>query len=79
MLFQECDETWAERIKTEQFEWHNSHWLAMVENKALDTATVGLTDENEAFPQYDLLQQSLLLQTGMPQIVNTLALCKLNM
>lgn len=69
-IIKECDETWAERIKTEQFEWHNSHWLAMVENKALDTATAGLTDENEAFPQYDLLQQSLLLQTDSHMSLN---------
>lgn len=62
--WQECDESWAEKIKTEQFEWHNSHWLAMVENKALDAATGVLADDSDALPHYDLLQQSLMLQTG---------------
>lgn len=36
----------------------------MVENKALDAATGVLADDADALPHYDLLQQSLMLQTG---------------
>uniref|UniRef100_A0A1B6ETE2 Kinesin-associated protein 3 n=1 Tax=Cuerna arida TaxID=1464854 RepID=A0A1B6ETE2_9HEMI len=69
-IIKECNEAWAEKIKTEQFEWHNSHWLTMVENKALDAAVGTLADDSEAIPHYDLLQQSLLLQTGSHSSLN---------
>lgn len=63
-LSQECNEDWADRIKTEKFEWYNSHWLSMVEmaeNKEMDGSA---GDLNEALPHYNILQQSLLFQTG---------------
>ncbi|XP_054284614.1 kinesin-associated protein 3 [Macrosteles quadrilineatus] len=66
-IIKECDEVWAEKIKTEQFEWHNSHWLSMVDNKALDSV---LGDDSDILPHYDLLQQSLLLRTGSQSSLN---------
>ncbi|XP_073988416.1 kinesin associated protein 3 [Rhodnius prolixus] len=62
-LIKEEDPEYEERVKAEKFQSHNAHWLAMVENKALETSLSSLSDYREAIPHYDL-NQSLLLQTG---------------
>ncbi|XP_039278704.1 kinesin-associated protein 3 [Nilaparvata lugens] len=71
-IIKESSEDWAERIKMEKFEWHNSHWLSMVdaaegtENKAMETS-----DFNDAMPRYNLFQQSLLFQGDSQVSLNT--------
>ncbi|RZF32208.1 hypothetical protein LSTR_LSTR004071 [Laodelphax striatellus] len=71
-IIKESSEEWAERIKIEKFEWHNSHWLSIVnaaegiENKAMETS-----DFNDAMPRYNLFQQSLLFQGDSQVSLNT--------
>ncbi|KAK9510832.1 hypothetical protein O3M35_005532 [Rhynocoris fuscipes] len=63
-LIKEEDPEYEERVKAEKFQSHNAHWLAMVENKALETSlSTSLSDCREAMPHYDL-NQSLMLTAG---------------
>ena len=62
--FQEEEPEYEERVKAEKFTAHNSHWLAMVENKALETSLASLPDYGEAMPRYDLNQSLSVFNTG---------------
>ncbi|XP_014251703.1 kinesin-associated protein 3 isoform X2 [Cimex lectularius] len=62
-IIKEEDPDYEERVKMEKFQAHNAHWLAMVENKVLETSLSSLSDYREAMPHYDL-NQSLMLNTG---------------
>uniref|UniRef100_A0A1B6CKI3 Kinesin-associated protein 3 n=1 Tax=Clastoptera arizonana TaxID=38151 RepID=A0A1B6CKI3_9HEMI len=67
-IIKECDEEWLDKIKTDQFEWHNAHWLEMVENKSSDET---LLDDNDGMPNYNILNhQSLFLQTDSRGSIN---------
>lgn len=55
-------------MKAEKFTAHNSHWLAMVKNKALETSLLSLPDSAyEAMPRYDLNQSLSVLNAGKNQ------------
>nr|CAD7425413.1 unnamed protein product [Timema monikensis] len=62
------DKDWAERIKLEKFRWHNSQWLEMVENSALDSTSFDkastLDNELPAYLEDDIMQHTLLFPSG---------------
>lgn len=65
-IIKDFDDAWTERVKTEKFQWHNSHWLEMIRNQMLSSGNVERTDDEteDVLPKYDLFQQSLMFQSG---------------
>lgn len=71
-MIKEEEPEYEERVKAEKFTAHNAHWLAMVENKALETSLASLPDFGEAIPRYDLNQSLSLLNTGSHVSLSTM-------
>ncbi|CAG2057721.1 unnamed protein product, partial [Timema podura] len=69
LLCQDWDKDWAERIKLEKFRWHNSQWLEMVENTALDSTGFDkastLDNDLPAYLEDDIMQHTLLFPSGV--------------
>lgn len=64
-IIKDFDDTWTDRVKKEKFQWHNSHWLEMIQNQLLNDKTLNENLNNDdILPHYDLFQQSLMLQSG---------------
>ncbi|BES88591.1 kinesin-associated protein [Nesidiocoris tenuis] len=60
-IIKEDDSEYEERVKVEKFQAHNSHWIAMVENKALESSLSTLdSDYRDTMPAYDFNQSFLL-------------------
>nr|CAD7453723.1 unnamed protein product [Timema tahoe] len=68
------DKDWAERIKLEKFRWHNSQWLEMVENTALDSTGFDkastLDNDLPAYLEDDIMQHTLLFPSGSHLALN---------
>lgn len=69
-IIKDFDDTLTDRVKMEKFQWHNSHWLEMIQNQMLNLNSFDKMSSNEQLnnedilPHYDLFQQSLLFQSG---------------
>lgn len=68
-IIKDFDDTWTERVKMEKFQWHNSHWLEMIQSQMLssnnfDKAYGESLCNDDVLPHYDLLQQSMMFQSG---------------
>ncbi|CAH1388476.1 unnamed protein product [Nezara viridula] len=71
-MIKEEEPEYEERVKAEKFTAHNSHWLAMVENKALETSLASLPDCGEAIPRYDLNQSLSVFNSGSHVSLSTM-------
>ncbi|EEB13642.1 Kinesin-associated protein, putative [Pediculus humanus corporis] len=64
-IISEFSNEWKKRIMVDKFRFHNSQWLEMVENQALDDADFALGEDN--LPPYlssDLMQHTMLYPTN---------------
>lgn len=66
----EFDESWTDRIKTEKFQWHNSHWLEMIQNQILDKTSYPDDNGSDYFPHYNVLQNSSIFNYGSHMSLN---------